>query len=97
VYALGCVVFECVAGKPPFSDRDGMQVLWAHLQDPPPDPCEARDDLPDELGWAILKALEKEPENRPPTATGCARIIQMAAGQSSPAESADTQPRGPDG
>jgi serine/threonine protein kinase len=97
VYALGCVVFECVAGNPPFADRDGMQVLWAHLQDPPPDPCEARDDLPDELGWAILRALEKEPGNRPPTATGCARIIQVAAGKSSPAESADTQPRGPDG
>jgi serine/threonine protein kinase len=97
VYALGCVVFECIAGKPPFADRDGMQVLWAHLQDPPNDPCAARDDIPDELGWAILRALEKEPDKRPPTATGCARMVQMAAGQSSPSESAETQPRGADG
>ena len=38
VYSLGCVVFECVAGQPPFADQQGMRVLWAHLQDEPPDP-----------------------------------------------------------
>ena len=37
VYALGCVVYECLSGSPPFSDRQGMRVLWAHLQDEPPD------------------------------------------------------------
>src|SRR5947209_19922403 len=38
IYALGCVMWECLQGKPPFADRQGMRVLWAHLQDPPPDP-----------------------------------------------------------
>ena len=38
IYSLGCVVFECVHGRPPFADRQGMRVLWAHLQDEPPDP-----------------------------------------------------------
>jgi serine/threonine protein kinase len=31
VYALGCVVYECLCGAPPFADRQGMRVLWAHL------------------------------------------------------------------
>ena len=44
VYALGCVMFECLWGEPPFADRQGMRVLWAHLQDEPPDPSERRTD-----------------------------------------------------
>src|SRR5437588_622000 len=46
IYALGCVVFECMCGRPPFADRQGMRVLWAHLQDEPPDPCVGRTDVP---------------------------------------------------
>jgi serine/threonine-protein kinase len=80
VYSLGCVMYECLVGQPPFADRKGMQVLWAHLQDDPPDPCAARGDLPKELTWAVNRALEKEPENRPETATAYARMVQVAAG-----------------
>jgi serine/threonine-protein kinase len=80
VYSLGCVMFECLAGKPPFADRKGMQVLWAHLQDDPPDPCAGRDDLPKDLTWAVNRALEKDPASRPETATGYARMVQVAAG-----------------
>ena len=80
VYALGCVLFESIAGSPPFADRSGMRVLWAHLQDPPPDPCGDRRDLPEKLGWAMLTALEKEPGDRPPTATAYAHLVQVAAG-----------------
>lgn len=80
VYSLGCVMFECLAGQPPFADRKGMQVLWAHLNDEPPDPCEGREDLPKGLTWAVNRALEKEPEKRPETATAYARMVQVAAG-----------------
>jgi serine/threonine protein kinase len=79
VYALGCVVWTCLRGRPPFSDRRGMQVLWAHLHDTPADPGTDRSDVPDELGWAVLQALEKEPRRRPQTATAFARLVQMAA------------------
>lgn len=80
VYSLGCVMFECVAGRPPFADRRGMQVLWAHLQEEPPDPCAERDELPKGLTWAVNSALQKEPESRPETATAYARMVQVAAG-----------------
>jgi serine/threonine protein kinase len=80
VYALGCVMCECVAGKPPFADRQGMRVLWAHLQDAPPDPCADRSDLPAELGPAILSALEKDPAARPQSASAYAEALQAAAG-----------------
>jgi serine/threonine-protein kinase len=80
VYALGCVMIECLTGRPPFADRQGMRILWAHLQEEPPNPCAARDDLPADVGWAVTRALEKEPDKRPPTATAYANMVRVAAG-----------------
>jgi serine/threonine protein kinase len=79
VYALGCVMCECLSGKPPFADRQGMRILWAHLQEEPPDPLAGRSDVPADVSWAILRALEKEPEMRPPTATAYAHMVRIAA------------------
>jgi serine/threonine protein kinase len=80
VYALGCVLVEVLCGSPPFADRQGMGVLWAHLQDEPPDPCATRPDLSAEVSEAIRLALAKDPAKRPPTATAYARLVQIAAG-----------------
>jgi serine/threonine-protein kinase len=80
VYSLGCVMFECLSGKPPFADRQGMRILWAHLQEDPPDPLAARDDCPPDVAWALKQGLAKEPEERPPTATAYAGMIRIAAG-----------------
>jgi len=78
VYSLGCVIYECITGKAPFADREGMRILWAHLQEEPEDPCRDRADAPTSLGWAVNQALCKEPGHRPPTATAYARMVQMA-------------------
>jgi serine/threonine protein kinase len=79
VYSLGCIIWECACGLPPFSEHPGMRVLWAHLQEPAPDPCAIRRDLPPSLGWAIRLALEKDPARRPPTATVFSSLITIAA------------------
>ena len=47
IYALGCVMYECMCGRPPFAEVQGMRILWAHLQDPPPDPRSVRPDIPE--------------------------------------------------
>ena len=47
IYALGCVMYECMCGRPPFAEVQGMRILWAHLQDAPPDPRSVRADIPD--------------------------------------------------
>lgn len=79
VYALGCVMCHCLSGEPPFGDRRGMQILWGHLQDEPPNPCSTRPEVSKDLGWAVMRALAKEPDKRPPGATAYARMVQVAA------------------
>jgi len=79
VYALGCVVYECLTGSPPFADRSGMRtVLWAHLQDAPSNPCEANPELPAAVGEAVLRGLGKDEQSRPRSATEFMRMLQAA-------------------
>ncbi len=88
VYALGCVLCECLTGTPPFADRQGMRVLWAQLQDEPPDPTTGLDGVAPALGPAILRALEKDIAKRPQSAGEYARLLYEAAGlQPRPASS----------
>jgi serine/threonine protein kinase len=79
MYALGCVTFECLAGRPPFAHREGMQVLMAHLHEDPPDI--GRDDVGPELGEALKAALRKHPAERPRSSLEYARSLSIAAGE----------------
>ncbi|HUA02296.1 MAG TPA: serine/threonine-protein kinase [Solirubrobacteraceae bacterium] len=80
IYALGCVMYECMCGRPPFAEVQGMRILWAHLQDPPPDPRAARPDMTDEFANALLTALQKDAAQRPQSAGEYARMLAAAAG-----------------
>ncbi len=68
IYSLGCVLFECLAGKPPFHDPLEEAVLKMHTDRPAPDVGRLRDDTPRPLAEAIGKALEKDPKDRWQTA-----------------------------
>jgi serine/threonine-protein kinase len=79
IYALGCVVYECMCGRPPFADRQGMRVLWAHLQDEPSDLRTIRSDIPPDFARAVSRALAKDPAERPGRAGDFARMLAEAA------------------
>src|SRR5437588_1496477 len=79
IYALGCVMYECMCGRPPFAEVQGMRILWAHLQDEPPDPTTIRSDLPPEFGRTLMVAMAKDPKERPETAGEYARLLAEAA------------------
>jgi serine/threonine protein kinase len=68
IYSLGCVLFESLAGRPPFQHRNEAVVLQQHLTQPAPDLRPLRPDTPKELAEGIARALAKPPEARWQTA-----------------------------
>ncbi len=84
IYALGCVMYECMCGQPPFAEVQGMRILWAHLQDEPMDPCQRRADLSPDFAKALMTALAKDRDQRPARAGEYAQMLAEAAGSSSP-------------
>lgn len=64
LYSLGCVLFECLAGRPLFAWRKEAIVLQLHLTEPSPDVRSIRPDVPSDLAEAISKALAKLPGER---------------------------------
>ena len=68
IYALGCVLYEMLAGEPPFSGPTAQAVLARHTLDPVPPLRTVRPDLPAHVERATLRALAKTPGDRFPTA-----------------------------
>ncbi len=64
LYSLGCMLYECLAGEPPFVHRNEAVVLQLHLTQPPPDIRKLRSETPPDLAAGISKALAKSPKDR---------------------------------
>ncbi|MGH7499152.1 MAG: serine/threonine-protein kinase [Gemmatimonadales bacterium] len=64
LYSLGCVLFESLAGQPPFTNRNEAVVLQLHLTQPAPDLRTLRPELPEAISGAIARALAKTPADR---------------------------------
>jgi serine/threonine protein kinase len=64
LYSMGCMLFECLAGQPPFHHRNEAVVLQLHLTQTAPDVRTLRSDTPAELAAGIAKALAKAPKDR---------------------------------
>jgi ABC-type branched-subunit amino acid transport system substrate-binding protein len=67
-YALACVLYECLAGAPPFRGETEGETLWAHLHDDPPPLRPALDPV-------LRRALAKNREDRYPT---CGEMVAAA-------------------
>jgi eukaryotic-like serine/threonine-protein kinase len=95
LYSLACMLFECLAGRPPFVWRKEVVVLQLHLTEPPADVRTFRADVPGNLADAINKALAKLPGDRWESASEMRAIIAnchapLAAGRLGERDSAIT-------
>ena len=75
VYSLACMLWECLAGHPPFERDSEVAVIYAQLEEEPPSLSEARADLPRELGDALARGMAKSPADRPAT---CGELLDEA-------------------
>jgi WD40 repeat protein len=79
VYSLGCVLYECLVGQPPFRRDSDIAVVFAHLETESPAPSEQRPELPAALDAVIARALAKQPEQRYPSCREFARAALAVA------------------
>src|SRR5687768_13699068 len=78
IYSLGCVVYEMLAGEPPYTGPTPQAVVAKRLTEPPPPLGELRD-VPEPLEQAIHKALAQNPADRFATGRDFARALAEAA------------------
>ena len=78
-YALGCLLYEMLAGEPPFTGPSPQAVLARHTLDPPPPLRTVRKTVPPAVEQAIMKALEKVPADRFQTTAQFAAALAPAA------------------
>ncbi len=81
IYALGCVLFECLGGAPPFRRESDVAVIWAHMRDEPPSLSSVRPGFPAAADRVFAKALAKEPRERHDSCGELVRELRSAFGE----------------
>jgi eukaryotic-like serine/threonine-protein kinase len=64
VYALGCVLYEMLGGRPPFEGDTPLSIAYKHVRENAAPPSTSNPDVPQALDAVVMKALAKNPDNR---------------------------------
>ncbi|HYG12318.1 MAG TPA: serine/threonine-protein kinase, partial [Pyrinomonadaceae bacterium] len=76
VYSLAVILYEMLAGRPPFDAPSATAIALKHVRETPPDIRELRPDVPPALAQLVADSLAKEPDARPQNATEFASRLQ---------------------
>ena len=79
VYSLGAVLYEAVTGRPPFSGRSTLEILERVRDSRPQTPRECDPSVPKVLEGVIVRAMDKDPDRRYPTAEALAGALEQWA------------------
>ncbi|MEO8560638.1 MAG: serine/threonine-protein kinase [bacterium] len=79
IYSFGCLAYEMLSGRPPFSDMSPRKLLAAHLSTPPEPILAHRPDTPPALASLVMRCLAKEPSDRPQRANELARVLEIVS------------------
>ncbi|TJZ56776.1 serine/threonine protein kinase [Streptomyces piniterrae] len=75
LYALGCVLYEASAGRPPFRADNAVELLFQHVYRQPESLRRIRPDVPPSLERVVHALLAKAPAERPADATSTAALL----------------------
>lgn len=80
LYSLGVLLYQMVTGVPPFDDEDAVVVMARHIKTKPRPPREVAPEaaIPSQLERVIVRALAKEPGDRPDSAESFIRALDVA-------------------
>ncbi|WP_438269273.1 serine/threonine-protein kinase [Mycobacterium kansasii] len=78
IYALACVLYECLTGSPPYRADSASTLVTAHLMDPVPQASAVRSGIPKGLDAVIARGMAKRPEDRYASAGDFARAAHDA-------------------
>ncbi len=78
IYALGCLLYEMLAGRPPFNGEDDVQVLYQQIHDNPPPLRTLVPDAPELLEKVLGRALAKVPADRYANVAELARSLESS-------------------
>lgn len=92
IYAYGCLAYELLTGGPPFTDKNGVALLAAHLTLPPAPLVSKRPDVPHALAALVAQCLEKDPSARPAGAAAIIELLDRAAAEASSSQPASDTP-----
>lgn len=84
IYGLGLILYEMLAGKPPFTSSDPSVLLRDHAVRPPTPPSQVRPSVTRELDGVVLKALTKDPGLRYGRASDLVRAFAKLQGVDDP-------------
>ncbi|MFR9673008.1 protein kinase domain-containing protein [Streptomyces sp. TR06-5] len=76
LYATGCLLYELLTLRPPFTGETPLSVVYQHVQDDPVLPSRAFDGVPPELDGLVMRSLAKEPDDRFQTAEEMRGLVQ---------------------
>ncbi|MFD9904472.1 protein kinase [Streptomyces sp. NPDC059063] len=76
LYATGCLLYELLALRPPFTGETPLSVVYQHVQDTPVPPSEVSDAAPPELDGLVMRSLAKDPDDRFQTAEEMRGLVQ---------------------
>ncbi|HEX8726170.1 MAG TPA: protein kinase [Gemmatimonadaceae bacterium] len=86
LYAFGCMAYELLTGRPPFSGKTPQRLLAAHMGEAPAPIVELRPDTPAELADVVMRCLAKDAAERPQSAAEIVRVLDtVTSGSGQPA------------